>query len=176
MNENYRRKPFSYSPEHALCLGRAGSSCLYLCLFPHVELLVRSGMGLAHRFRLLRVTCLIVLDMHSFSFGEQGYVTFGGRGRAFADLGQHISIWSCFSRTSYLSRLDSIQQGREWRVGKKKKNQTSKGCLSRARASGCGPGFLLCCSICVYQYPALSRPLLGVGGSRERKLSNHQDI
>lgn len=69
-------KPLSYSPEHALCLGRAGSSCLYLCLFPHIELLVRSGLGLAHQFRLLWVTCLIVLDIHSFIFG--------GRGRAFA--------------------------------------------------------------------------------------------
>lgn len=52
--------------------------------FLTLNLLVRSGLGLAHQFRLLRVTCLIVLDRRSFSFGDQGYVTFGGRGRAFA--------------------------------------------------------------------------------------------
>lgn len=168
-------KPLSYSPEHALCLGRAGSSCLYLCLFPHIELLVRSGLGLAHQFRLLWVTCLIVLDIHSFIFG--------GRGRAFARpyrLGPacfYLVLLFLKDKITEQAWLDSTRQrmSSERRV-EKKKTQTSKGCLSCAQASGCGPGFLLCCNICIYQYPTLSCPLLGVGGNRECKLSNHQDI
>lgn len=148
--------------------------------FLMLNLLVRSGLGLAHQFRLLQVTCLIVLDIRSFSFGDQGYVTFGGRGRASPNrLGPACFYLVLFlkDKISEQAWFDSTRQrmSSERRVGKKK-SQASKGCLSRAQASGCGLGFLLCFGICIYQYPTLSCPLLGVGGGRECKLSNHQDI
>lgn len=95
--------------------------------FLTLNLLVRSGLGLAHQFRLLQVTCLIVLDIRSFSFGDQGYVTFGGRGRAFASpnrLGPACFYLVLFlkDKISEQAWFDSTRQrmSSERRVGKKK--------------------------------------------------------